>query len=833
MASREDLYNALRNADKAGDVEGAKKLAQYIATLPAEEGQAEGGGMLQGAGNLLAGAVRGAGSIGATILYPLDKIGDLLDRAGGASDQRLRSLVTGKNEPRLTRNEKRRAAMDDALSSMGAETDSIAYGGAKLLAEIAGTAGVGGALAQGVGRVAPGLAAKAPAFLEAVASSGMRAGGSTGATNALLRAAGGGTAGAAGAGMVNPDDFAVGGAIGAVAPSVLKALGMAGRAVGKPFRGAKVKAGESMAQALDAATPADVAALVAQLRGAQEFVPGSVPTVAQALQTPQAGILQRVVHDSAGGGALRDRMVAQNLARANALESVAAVAPGGYQAARQDMGEAISRYAIPARKSAKAATRAAYEEVPQDEASLYLPDLVGIRDKYFGPGSFGGRAAVDQAVQSAQDIGTVAMPTMKAATDPVSARPKTLAQAVRAAGGLSLENSSGLRGEVSSMRGELKNLVRTTGGISPARMAEKMREAGYISGDGTQDLFDALRAEARGSPQFSTYASPERSWQAARDASMGEPPGAELVKKQVSLKELDNLRKSIGAAQRGAARYPERAAEAVALGDMKQALDDRVNEVVRGDGAMDENLPIAWADALDRARKLKIKEVEQFGTGPQRDIFRVGADGQPVVQGGEIAAKFWGNRPGVADDVESFRRLVADNPRLLGQFRSMITTEGAGTAGMDGKLAGKFAKWADAMQPGLAKAFEPDQVDMIKRIAQDIRRAEKAASAGMSRGSNTYQNAQNALSLGLLDNPLVSAAAGRVPVGGAGFNWLRETARESKARQLAALLANSPEAADALEAAIGGRPNAIQKLLANRDFQAASLRLAPALAADR
>lgn len=39
MANREELYQALRNADAAGDVEGARKLAVYIKSLPPETGQ--------------------------------------------------------------------------------------------------------------------------------------------------------------------------------------------------------------------------------------------------------------------------------------------------------------------------------------------------------------------------------------------------------------------------------------------------------------------------------------------------------------------------------------------------------------------------------------------------------------------------------------------------------------------------------------------------------------------------------------------------------------------------------------------------------------------------
>ena len=41
----------------------------------------------------------------------------------------------------------RRQAMDQALSGMGADTESLAYGGGKLGAEIAGALGAGGAWA--------------------------------------------------------------------------------------------------------------------------------------------------------------------------------------------------------------------------------------------------------------------------------------------------------------------------------------------------------------------------------------------------------------------------------------------------------------------------------------------------------------------------------------------------------------------------------------------------------------------------------------------------------------------------------------------------------------
>jgi hypothetical protein len=235
---------------------------------------------------------------------------------------------------------------------------------------------------------------------------------------------------------------------------------------------------------------------------------------------------------------------------------------------------------------------------------------------------------------------------------------------------------------------------------------------------------------------------------------------------------------------------------------MKTALDDRVNQVVAGDGAIDEVLPIDWANKLDEARKAKVDQVQRFRTGPQASIFRTGSDGQPLVQGGEVAAKFWGNRPGIADDVSSFRKLIDDKPDLLGQFRSLITTEGAATADAGGRLTSKFVKWVDQTLPGLKKAFDADDVKTLRRIAEDIKRSEAAASAGMSRGSNTYQNAQNALNLGLLDSPLLGMAANRIPLIGSftgpGLDALKGSARTAKAERLSGLLSDARASGESL-----------------------------------
>lgn len=165
----------------------------------------------QTAGNVLAGAVRGAGSIGATILSPWDKVQDW-----AAGDR--------KNGP--SRNDERRKAMDDALASFGAQPDSLAYRGGKVGAEIAGTLGVGGAAANGLRAVAPALSS-APAVanvLRAVETAGLAGG------NLASRTAGAGVNGLLSAGLVDPNDAAAGGLIGAATPSVIGGFTKAGSA---------------------------------------------------------------------------------------------------------------------------------------------------------------------------------------------------------------------------------------------------------------------------------------------------------------------------------------------------------------------------------------------------------------------------------------------------------------------------------------------------------------------------------------------------------------------------------------------------------------------------
>lgn len=186
--------------------------------------------LMQHVGNLAAGAVRGAGSIGATVLSPIDAAARALN--GGKPISVGGIDIAGQD---------RRGAIDAGLQTMGAQPDSMMYQGGKLGVEVAGTAGAGGMIARGALAV-PALARFAPVLESGgfslsnaakVTQKGAPALTKLGNTlsNAAMRASGGAIVGAASAGMVNPDDAVTGALIGGIAPGAVKVAGATGKAL--------------------------------------------------------------------------------------------------------------------------------------------------------------------------------------------------------------------------------------------------------------------------------------------------------------------------------------------------------------------------------------------------------------------------------------------------------------------------------------------------------------------------------------------------------------------------------------------------------------------------
>ncbi|MFA5875256.1 MAG: phage tail tip lysozyme [Candidatus Margulisiibacteriota bacterium] len=150
------------------------------------------------------GAIRGAGSIGATVLAPID---------AAANAMGVENSFIGRKD--------RRQAMDEGLNSLGVNTDSTRFKTGKLGAEIAGTAGAGNVLAAGA-KAVPVLSKLAPAL----ESAGMKG------ANIAQKAIGGAATGSASAGLVDPESAVKGGVIGAGLPPGLAVAGKVGGKVG-------------------------------------------------------------------------------------------------------------------------------------------------------------------------------------------------------------------------------------------------------------------------------------------------------------------------------------------------------------------------------------------------------------------------------------------------------------------------------------------------------------------------------------------------------------------------------------------------------------------------
>ncbi len=272
-----------------------------------------------------AGVVRGAGSIGSTLVTAAQHtpVAMLLRAAG---------VDTGRPDA------ERRTAIDEGLRSlMGVDPQSTAYGAGKLGGEIAGTAGAGGLIGQGL-KAVPGLAAAAPRVIQAIESAGMTTGSPAPATlgqaarEAATRIAGGAISGGAQAGLVDPSQTGMGAAIGAALPAVVKPVAALARGIGGAARAAVEPFYESGQQRIigrlynrAAGTPADAAAAQANLAAARELVPGSLPTAGQASGNAGIAALERTASavEPSATQAFTQRATAQNQARVDALESVA------------------------------------------------------------------------------------------------------------------------------------------------------------------------------------------------------------------------------------------------------------------------------------------------------------------------------------------------------------------------------------------------------------------------------------------------------------------------------------------------------------------------------
>lgn len=631
------------------------------------------------------GPLRAAAGIGSTLLYPVDKAMDLIQGDRGQTPG-------GRSVP--SRNEERRASIDQFFRE-NFNPESPSFKGAKLGTEIAGTLGVGPALGATV-RALPIASPALTAFGNALASGGMSTGASTLGPVADLgiRAAGSAVAGGAATGLVDPASAGTAALISGTIPLAARAVNAAGTAGAQMVRNVMTKPDVRAARdiaAMAGADPSDLAALARlrdTLRQPGPEIIGGQRTVPEILQSPEISQLQRTV-GAVQSGPMVQRAADREAARREVLERIAPIANRSQTA--QEVGNAITEYAIPAERQASRRVSELFNSVPPEEAMMHLPlqQMQQAQTRYVGPGSFGaGRGAVEDAMQAATNIG--------------------------------------------------------------------MNQAS-------------------------------------------------LTPRVVPFDQIQSLRSSIGEAI-SEARRAGRNQSAAALTQMKAAIDNKVAEVAMGNAAPGEVFTPQAVDAWGQALAAHSAKKLQFNTGPQAALFRRGSDGLPLVQGAEVPGRFFNASPSQVSDAQSFRRLVADDPNLVGELRRYALSDAAGQTNQLGNLSpAKFNKWLDARAGATGEIFTDQQRAWLRAIGDDLRRSALAESLGRSTGSDTMQKAASMMRLGMVDNPAARWAASRIPLGSQALDFMSGPLRAARAERIGGLLMDPERTAGLLDTFIATR----------------------------
>lgn len=337
MATRDEVIQAIRNADAVGDSASVRKLGEYLKTMDAPPSAANQPSGDQPGATASLGAGLGTG-FGKTVLGAQYWLGRGLRAAGDAvspPEQTLSSLVTGQpkrgaiaraGEWLINDAETGRAKLDAENAPYSQANPTINATG-KLGGEIVATLPVGGVVSAPLkAAAARGLVPRALAPLaDAVSTSGMRAGTATGAANMAARIAGGATTGGVSAALVDPDSGTSGAVIGALMPPAFKAAGMTGDAFAALVRPFFASGQQKIVADVLKQYASDPQAALAALKAAREVVPGSTPLTAAASGDVGLAGLTRTMQSASKDFAddLAQRTTAQNAARTAALENIA------------------------------------------------------------------------------------------------------------------------------------------------------------------------------------------------------------------------------------------------------------------------------------------------------------------------------------------------------------------------------------------------------------------------------------------------------------------------------------------------------------------------------
>lgn len=324
MDTRDEVIQAIRKADAAGDSASVRKLGAYLQQLdgavPAEQiGKME---------SLGAGAGKGFGK---TVLGGQYWLGRAVRAAGDAvspPETTLSSLVTGKKKQGAISRAGDWLVNDAVAGRSKLDEQNEPYGVANPATNVIGDLG-GSMVGTGpVGRIlsAPLKAApKLAPLADAVATGGMRAGTLKGASGLGTRVLGGAATGGTSAALVDPDTALAGAGIGALMPPAFKTAGVTGDAFAALVRPFFAAGQQKIVTDVLKQYANDPAKALAALRAARPVIAGSDPLTAAASGDIGLAGLTRTMQNASGdfAGELTQRTTAQNAARTAALENIA------------------------------------------------------------------------------------------------------------------------------------------------------------------------------------------------------------------------------------------------------------------------------------------------------------------------------------------------------------------------------------------------------------------------------------------------------------------------------------------------------------------------------
>lgn len=260
----------------------------------------------------------------------------------------------------------------------------------------------------------------------------------------------------------------------------------------------------------------------------------------------------------------------------------------------------------------------------------------------------------------------------------------------------------------------------------------------------------------------------------------------------------------------------------VAQGSKVQRAANEMKEYV--DGLINKHAE----SAFDTAKQARIQQGKTFERGLAGDITRMTNTGDYKADGAQIMQKLLspGSRQAqTADDFLAFADQSSRDAAKTAMVADMTEKAVRGTEGAQTILPQSLSGYVDKRSQLLQRILTPEEYKALQAVKQDALRGARATNLDKGIGSNT---AQNLFSLGVLDNPIVAAAASKTPLVGGYMQGMLSQARQAgeadMTKEIARLMADPAFTVDAINKllaaqrmqAIGGRTGGLLSVPASQ-----------------